>query len=404
MNIDELLDRISELYKSGDELTPDLVSELQNVFSIRDELSSIMSLDLESTSKKMKDLLVANGYTIDSLERIKPYVNGNDVYKLNAFIASMKEEKNEFYISSAVYYNKILNETADFYMYDAFNSCVSKLVDRGYSKKNVMKSIFDYSSNGTYDLGESKGVVVRLVKSKAPIIQDAVKKDVVEDTMFASKKEPLTTTDGEMIKGSSENAFLIQSLNSNVVNDDVIFRDAKKLMMEHPDLSAILSGVVDSTPEVSTSIEDSVTSPSDRYRNSAGELGYDIGHDPVADEPIEMPKDGQSIDFFNSDSQIPIVDYTVRNDDYALGTFDSEEMPNPFEIPYEGPLKKISKIAKKVKRKITKPDFNKLKMKMLKSFMKLMSIDSNVLKQPQSDSIYTDYSFDDDININGRSR
>lgn len=359
MNIDELLDRISELYKSGDELTPDLVSELQNVFSIRDELSSIMSLDLESTSKKMKDLLVANGYTIDSLERIKPYVNGNDVYKLNAFIASMKEEKNEFYISSAVYYNKILNETADFYMYDAFNSCVSKLVDRGYSKKNVMKSIFDYSSNGTYDLGESKGVVVRLIRSKAPSIE--------------KENDSLEITDADK-KEAAELVAAIPGL--------------------HDDLETILKSVDKSSDSAVSQL------------NGTEVFNIDLNSSNNTDDSKkaeERVDDGKDVPTMNSDSLgTADVDY-INLGDYS-DTYFSDVVTNPFEKTNDEPLNKISRIAKKVKRKISKPDFNKLKMKMLKSFMKLMSIDSSVLKQPQSDSLYTDYSFDDDININDRSR
>lgn len=382
MKIGELLDRISELYKSGDELTPDLISELQNAFIIRDDLRSIMSLDLESTSKKMKDLLVANGYTIDSLERIKPYVSGNDVYKLSAFIASMKEEKNEFYISSAAYYNKILNETADFYMYDAFNSCVSKLVDRGYSKKNVMKSIFDYSSNGAYDLGESKGVVVRLVRSKAPIIQDAVKEDVVEES-------PIKEDNFEKS---------LQNENDSLIITDKDREEVKELLSVYPGLRDDLETILKSVDKSSDSAVSQL--------NGTEVFNIDLNSSNNPDDSKkaeERVDDGKDVPIMNSDSLgTADVDY-INLGDYSDTCF-SDVVTNPFEKTNDEPLNKISRIAKKVKRKISKPDFNNLKMKMLKSFMKLMSIDSSVLKQPQSDSIYTDYSFDDDININGRSR
>ena len=375
--LDRILASIKEYYDKGLDLPPKLIEKLQESFDIRDKFNEFSSLNLQETSKKMKDLLKEKGYTVELLENLKSIVGGNDLYKINAFIAAVNDNNDEYYISSCVYFNRVLNETADFNMHDAFNSCVSKLMNRGYSKENIMKAFNDYSSTGKFDLGKRTGIVVKLVRSKAPSIEE--RNDSLEIT-DADKKEaaellaaiPGLRDDLNTILKSEDTS----SLDSNVPDENL-----------EPIVNDLDSGNNNEPDKIENNQE--VTEPVDIQPTSF------LGNQPINPfDPTYKAQTISSIDIPGDVDYIGGIDYSKPND--------FVEMPNPFEVPYEGTFKKISKIAKKVKRKITKPDFSKLKMKMLKSFLKLMNVDSNVLESAQENSF--DYSWDDDMNIEGRSR
>lgn len=376
----DIFDQIRDAYNNGGALTPEMLEDLKKSFKVRDDFNKLFSLDVETSPKKMKGILEKNGYTLEVLKNLRFGVKDTDLDKLNVFIAAMNDNTDEYYVSFAVYLNHMTNDRVDFNKNDVFNLCIDKLVSKGYSEENIVKAINDYSSTGKFDLGTSKGIVVKLVRTKAPVMEETKEENASFKTTSTDKKEP------EEIKQFSPRI-------------DSLF---EQFLYSYPDLAdEFKSDVLPKQPE--STLENDVSKPDVPDNSSQKE---EINEQPISSfngqgiNPFDSTYNAQRIEYREPIDIPSDVDY-IGDIDYSKPN-DFVEMPNPFEVPYEGTFKKISKIAKKVKRKITKPDFSKLKMKMLKSFLKLMKVDPNVLDSTEENSF--DYSWDHDMNKEGRSR
>ena len=380
----DIFDQIRDAYNNGGALTPQMLEDLKKSFKVRDDFNKLFSLDVETSPKKMKGILEKNGYTLEVLKNLRFGVKDTDLDKLNVFIAAMNDNTDEYYVSFAVYLNHMTNDRVDFKKNDVFNLCIDKLVSKGYSEENIVKAINDYSSTGQFDLGTSKGIVVKLVRTKAPVIEEKKEGNVPLKITDIDKKEKVEDK-------SEEDKF-----SSRI---DSLFN---KFIEENPDLADEFKGDVPPKQPEST-LENDVSKPDVPDNSSQKE---EINEQPISSfngqdiNPFDSTYNAQRIEYREPIDIPSDVDY-IGDIDYSKPN-DFVEMPNPFEVPYEGTFKKISKIAKKVKRKITKPDFSKLKMKMLKSFLKLMKVDPNVLESTEENSF--DYSWDHDMNKEGRSR
>lgn len=366
----DIIDNIRSAYENGDELTSEMIEELRLSFDIRDRLNNLFSLDVESSPKKMRDLLEKKGYTLDILKNLRfglsSVAEGIDLKKINIFIASMENNIDEFYVSSAVYYNSMANANTDLNMMDKYKSCIDKLVSKGYSKENVIKAINDYSSTGQFDLGKSKGITIKLVKT-------TVKKDVNTAGVKDKQEADLHTT-SVLSESDKDNSIHSTEQLSSTELDGLV----KEFYKTNPELTPpafeSVLGVSDQGADSEDVNELVITDFGEGVSDDAG--SKEDGEFIQPDNSLKNRFLGQGVDPFDPSYSAQKIGTQPSESDLFLGEPD-EEIPNPFEVPQEGLLKRI---VKKVKRPISKPDFTKLKKAMLNSLSRLMQKASNALQ------------------------
>lgn len=342
----DIFNQIRDAYDNGGALTPEMLEDLKKTFKVRDDFNKLFSLDVETSPKKMKELLEKNGYTLEVLKNLRFGVDGTDLDKLNVFIAAMNGNTDEFYVASAVYFNHMATEHVDPNMIESQKNCIAKLIAKGYSEENIMKAISDYSTTCQFNLGKSKGIVVKLVRTNA------------------KAKSVGNTSDAE--KDNSRQSNIEQS-NPRPLSPSKLDNLVKAFFEQNPDLKPDYADDV-----LNNESEDNKT-------------GTDSAQKEGNPSRLENSFSGQGVNPFDSSYSAETIAPTGSNVEYLdpyLNEFSGNfvEMPNPFEVPYEGFMVKVKKIVKKVKRPISKPDFSKIKKSMLKSLSNLMQKASNALK------------------------